>query len=90
MRNLIVCTVHQTDIVRVIKSRRFRWAVHVARMEESRSASKILTDKSAGKKPLGRPRHKWEDNIRMSLNINVSIRVIELTQLRIEITGEPL
>ena len=51
------------NIVRVIKSRRLRWAGHVARMEEGRSAFKILT----GKRPLGRPRRRWEDNIRMNL-----------------------
>ena len=49
------------------KSRRFRLAGHVARMEEGRSALKILTGTSAGKGHLGRPRHRWEDNIRMDL-----------------------
>ena len=44
-----------------------RWAGHVARMEEGRSAFKILTGKSKGKRPLGRPRHRWEDNIRTDL-----------------------
>ena len=53
--------------VRVIKSRRLRWTGHVARMEEGRRASKILTDTPTGKRPLGRPRHRWEDNIRMDL-----------------------
>ena len=43
------------NIVRVIKSRRLRWAGYVARMEKDRSAFKILTDKPKGKKPLGRP-----------------------------------
>ena len=52
-------------MVRVIKSRRLRWARHVARMEEGRSAFKILTGKSTGKIPLGKPRRRWEDNIRM-------------------------
>ena len=52
---------------RVIKSRRLRWARHIARMEEGRSAFKILTDRPAGKRPLGRPRRRWEDNIRMAL-----------------------
>ena len=52
------------NIVRVIKSRRIRWAGHVARMEKSRSALKILTGKPTGKRPLGRPRLRWEDNIR--------------------------
>ena len=55
------------NIVRVIKSRRLRWAGHVARMEEGRSAFKILTGKPIGKRPLGRPRRRWEDNIRMDL-----------------------
>ena len=55
------------NIVRVIKSRRLRWAGHVATMEESRSAVKILTGKPTGKIPLGRPRRRWEDNIKMDL-----------------------
>ena len=55
------------NIVRVIKSRRLRWAGHVARMEEGRNAFKILTGKPTGKRPLGRPRRRWEDNIRMDL-----------------------
>ena len=50
-----------------VKSRRFRSAGHVARMEEGRSAFKILTGKPTGKRPLGRPRCRWEDNIRMDL-----------------------
>ena len=63
------------NIVRVIKSRRLRWAWHVARMEEGRSASKILTGKPTGKTPLGRPRRRWEDNIRMDLEeIGISAR----------------
>ena len=51
----------------MIKSRRLRWAGHVARMEEGRSAFKILKGKPTGKRPLGRPRRRWEDNIRMNL-----------------------
>ena len=51
----------------MIKSRRLRWVGHAARKEESRSAFKTLTGKSTGKRPLGRPRHRWEDNIRMDL-----------------------
>ena len=53
--------------VRVNKYRRLRWADHVARMEEGRSAFKILTGKPTGKRSLGKPRHRWEDNIRMDL-----------------------
>ena len=55
---------HSRNIVRVVKSRRFRWVGHVARMEEGRSAFKILTGKPTGKRPLGRPRRRWEANIR--------------------------
>ena len=55
------------NIVTVIKSRRMRWTGHVARMEEGGSAFKILTDTPAGKRSLGRPRRRWEDNIRMGL-----------------------
>ena len=58
------------NIVKVIKSRRLRWAGHVARMEEGRSAFKILTGKPTGMRPLGRPRCRWEDNIRMDLEEN--------------------
>ena len=51
----------------MIKSRRLRWAGHVARMEEGKSAFKISTGKPIGKRPLGRSRRRWEDNIRMDL-----------------------
>ena len=54
------------NIVRVIKSRRLRWAGHVTKVEEGRSAFKILTDKPTGKH-LRRPWRRWEDNIRMDL-----------------------
>ena len=46
-----------------------RWAGHVARMVEDRSSFKILTGKPTGKRPLGRPRHIWEDNIRIGLEV---------------------
>ena len=55
------------NIVRVIRSKRLRWAGLVARMEGGRSAMKILTGKPTGKRPLGRPRRRWEDNITMDL-----------------------
>ena len=51
----------------MIKSRGLRWAGHVARMEEGRSAFRILTGTPTGKRPLGRLRRRWEDNIRMDL-----------------------
>ena len=53
-------------VVRVIKSRRMRWAGHVARMEEGRGVHTVLLGKPEGKRPLGRPRRRWEDNIKMS------------------------
>ena len=60
---------HSPNIARVIKSRRLRWAGHLARKEEGRSAFKILTGRSAGKRPIGRPRRRWEDNIRMNVKV---------------------
>ena len=51
----------------MIKTRRLRWAGYVARMEEGRSAFKILTGKPTGKRPLRRPRRRWEYNIKMDL-----------------------
>ena len=55
------------NIVRLIKSRRLRCASHVARMEEGRSAFKILTGKPTGNRPIERPRSRWKDNIRKDL-----------------------
>jgi len=55
------------NIVRVIKSRRVRWAGHVARMGEEREVYRILVGKPEGRRPLGRPRRRWEDNIRTDL-----------------------
>ena len=55
------------NIVRVIKSRRLRWAGHVARMEKGRNTFNILTGTLTEKRPLGRPKQRWEDNIRMDL-----------------------
>jgi len=56
-----------SNIVRVIKSRRMRWAGHVARMGERRGVYRVLVGKPEGKRPLGRPRRKREDNIKMDL-----------------------
>ena len=55
------------NIVPVIKSRRMSWAGHVARMEEGRGVHKVLVGKTEGKRPLGRPICRWEDNIKMDL-----------------------
>ena len=54
-------------IVRVVKSRRMRWAWHLARMGEGRVVQGVLVGKPEGKRPLGRPRRRWEDNIKMDL-----------------------
>jgi hypothetical protein len=54
-------------IIRIIKSRRMRWAGHVARMGEKRNAYRLLVGKPEGKRPLERPRRRWVDNIRMNL-----------------------
>jgi hypothetical protein len=51
----------------VIKARRMRWAGHVARMGKDRGAYNILVGKPEGKRPLGKPRRRWEDNIKMYL-----------------------
>ena len=55
------------NIVRVIKSRRMSWAGHVAGMGERRGVYRVLVGKPDGKRPLGRPRYRWEDNIKMDL-----------------------
>jgi hypothetical protein len=55
------------NIVWVIKSRRMRWAGHVARMGEERGVYRVLVGKPEGRRPLGRPRRRWVDNIRMDL-----------------------
>jgi hypothetical protein len=55
------------SVIRMIKSRSMRWAVHVARMGEKRNGYRILVGKPEGKRPLGRPRRRWEDNIKMDV-----------------------
>jgi hypothetical protein len=81
---------HSHNIVRVIKTRRLRWAGYVARMEEGRSAFKILTGKLTGKRHLGKPRRRWEDNIRMDLK-EISINTRNwVDSAQDMIIGEPL
>ena len=63
MRGIIICTA----LVRVFKSRRMRWAGHVARMGERRFVYRVLVGEPEGKRTLGRPRRRWEDNIKMIL-----------------------
>jgi hypothetical protein len=55
------------DIIGQVKSRRMRWAGHAARMGEERKVYKVLVGNPQGKRPLGRPMHRWEDGIRMDL-----------------------
>jgi hypothetical protein len=55
------------NIVRVVKSRKMRWAGHMARMGEGRGVYRVLVGKPEGKRPLGRPRRRWEDNIKMDI-----------------------
>jgi hypothetical protein len=63
-----LCVVYSSsNIIRVIRSRRLRWAGHVARMGERRSAYRALVGKPEGRRPLGRHRRRWEDNIKMDL-----------------------
>jgi hypothetical protein len=52
-------------IIRIVKSRRTEWAGHVARMREKRNVYTILAGKPGGKRPIGRPRRRWVDNIKM-------------------------
>jgi len=56
-----------SNIVRVIKSRIMRWAGHIARMGERRGVYRVLVGKPEGKSPLGRPRRRWEDDIKVDL-----------------------
>ena len=55
------------NIVQVVKSRRMRWARHVARMGEGRGVNRVLVGKPEEKRPLGRPRRRWEDNTKVDI-----------------------
>jgi hypothetical protein len=59
------------SIVRVVKSRRMRWTGHVARMGEDRGVHRAMVEKAVGKRPLGRPKRRWEDNIKVDLQKKV-------------------
>jgi hypothetical protein len=64
------------SIIRNIKSRRMRWAGHVARMGEKGNVYRLLVGKPEGKRPLGRPRRRWIDNIKMDL-LEIGLNVVE-------------
>jgi hypothetical protein len=74
------------NIVRVIKLRRMRWAGHVARMGEGRGVYRILVERPEGRRPLGRPRRRWEDNIKMDLSETGidGVNWIQLAQDRVQ------
>jgi hypothetical protein len=67
LHNKELYALYSPNIIRVIKSRRLRWAGHVALMGELRGAYRALVGKPEGSRPLGRPRHRWEDNNKMDL-----------------------
>ena len=67
MRKLYNEELNNLFIVRVIKSRRIRWAGHVARLGERRGVYRVLLWKPEGKRTLGRPKHRWENNIKIDL-----------------------
>jgi hypothetical protein len=72
------------SIIRIIKSRRIRWAGHVARMGEKKNVYRLLVGKRERKRPLGRPRRRWMDNIKMDLS-EIGLNVVDwigLTQDR--------
>ena len=62
-----VLIIHKILIVNLISHRRMRWAGHVARMGEGKGVHRVLVGKPEGKRPLGRTRRRWEDNIKMDL-----------------------
>ena len=67
------------NIIRNLKSRRLRWAGHVARMEQSRNAYRVLVGNPESKRPLGKPSRRWDDNIKMDLR---EVTVIDLAEDR--------
>jgi hypothetical protein len=68
------------DIIRQIKSMRMRWAGHVARMGEERKVYKVLVGKPEGKRPLERPKRRWEDGIRMVIK-EIGLGVVDWIRL---------
>jgi hypothetical protein len=71
------------NIVTVIKARRLRWTGHVARIEEGRGVYRALVGKPEGKRPLGRPGRRWDDNIKLEIGIDGAIW-IRLAQVRVQ------
>jgi hypothetical protein len=69
------------DIIRHVKSRRMRWTGHVARMTEERKVYKVLVGKPEGRRPLGRPRRRWEDEVRIDLR-EIGLGCVDFDWLR--------
>jgi hypothetical protein len=68
LHNEKLCDLYSSpSVIGIMKSRRMRWAGHVARLGDKRTAYTLLVGKPEGKKPLGRPRRKWVNNIKMDL-----------------------
>ena len=67
IHNTELHALYSFNIIRNLKSRRLRWAGHMEHMEQSRNAYRVLVGKPKGKRPLGRPIRRWEDNINMGL-----------------------
>jgi hypothetical protein len=71
------------SIIRTIKSRRMRWAGHVARVGEKRNVYRLLVGKPEGKRPLERPRRRWIDNIKMDLS-EIGLSVVDWVGLALD------
>jgi hypothetical protein len=87
LHNIELCSQHSSsNIVRMIKSRRMRWMGHVACMGMGRGIYRVLHGRPEGKRPPGRPRHRWEDNIKMDLReIGINwANWIQLAQNRVQ------
>jgi hypothetical protein len=67
---------YSPSIIGIIKSRRMRWAGHVARMGEKRNVYRLLVGKPERNRPLGRPRRRWIDNIKMDL-LEIGLSVVD-------------
>jgi hypothetical protein len=86
MMMMIELSYSSVNIFRVIKASRLRWAGHMARMGEGRGVHRVLVRKPEGKRPLGRPRCRWEDNIKLDLReIGIDgVNWIRLAQNRVQ------
>jgi hypothetical protein len=81
LHNYDLCDLYSSpSIIRIIESRRMRWAEHVARMGEKRNVYRLLVGKPEGKRPLGRPRRRRIDNIKMDLS-EIGLSVVDRISL---------